>query len=127
MKILLNLCFPKSSKCIGIGRKKFTEIDDFTNIKGIGKGTGAIIEELIQTGESSQLKELEEEVPKGLIPLLKIPGLGGKKVAKLYQELGIDSAEKLKEACENKKVQTLPGFGAKTEEKILKEIRTIRK
>lgn len=114
--------FRKAANALELDERSLQEIDDFTKIKGIGKGTGAIIEELIQTGESSQLKELEEEVPKGLIPLLKIPGLGGKKVAKLYQELGIDSAEKLKEACENKKVQTLPGFGPKTEEKILKEL-----
>lgn len=114
--------FRKAANALELDERSLKEIDDFTNIKGIGKGTGAVIEELLQTGESSQLKELEEQVPKGLIPLLKIPGLGGKKLAKLYQELGIDSAEALKAACENKQVQTLPGFGPKTEEKILKEL-----
>lgn len=114
--------FRKAANALELDERSLHEIDDFSTIKGIGKGTGAVIHELLQTGESSQLKELEAEVPKGLIPLLKIPGLGGKKVAKLYQELGIDSAEKLKEACESKLVQKLPGFGVKTEEKILKEL-----
>lgn len=114
--------FRKAANALETDERSLDEIDDFTKIKGIGKGTGAVIVELIQTGESQVLKELEQQVPKGLIPLLKIPGLGGKKLAKLYQELGVDSAESLKEACESKKVRNLPGFGAKTEEKILKEL-----
>ncbi|RKJ20971.1 DNA polymerase/3'-5' exonuclease PolX, partial [Butyricicoccus sp. 1XD8-22] len=98
------------------------EMEDITQIKGIGKGTAAVINELIETGESTQLKELEEKTPKGLVPLMKLPGLGGKKLAKLYQELGIDSVESLRDACIAKEVQKLAGFGAKTEEKILKEL-----
>lgn len=58
-------------------------------------------------------------MPEGLVPLLKLQGLGGKKIAKLYQELGVHDAQSLKEACEAEKVQTLAGFGKKTEEKIL--------
>lgn len=114
--------FRKAANALELDERSLEEIDDFTKIKGIGKGTGAVIEELIQTGESQQLIELEKQIPKGLIPLLKIPGLGGKKLAKLYQELGVSSREALKEACESKKVRSLPGFGPKTEEKILKEL-----
>ena len=51
------------------------------------------------------------------MPLLKLPGLGGKKVAKLYKELGVIDMETLKVACEENKVQALAGFGKKTEEK----------
>src|SRR5690606_24086199 len=58
----------------------------------------------------------------GLIPLMKLQGMGGKKIAKLYKELGIDSAEALRAACENHEIQKLPGFGPKSEEKILKEL-----
>ncbi|MED3661994.1 DNA polymerase/3'-5' exonuclease PolX [Ureibacillus sp. FSL K6-8385] len=114
--------FRKAANALELDERSLDEIDDYTKIKGIGKGTGAVIEELIRTGESQQLKELEQQVPKGLIPLLKIPGLGGKKLAKLYHELGVDSAESLREACESKKIRSLPGFGPKTEEKILKEL-----
>ncbi len=61
-------------------------------------------------------------MPSSLLPLLKLPGLGGKKVAKLYKELGVVDMETLKQACEEKKVQELAGFGKKTEEKILEAI-----
>ncbi|QED48856.1 DNA polymerase/3'-5' exonuclease PolX [Cytobacillus dafuensis] len=96
-----------------------TEIDDFTKLPGIGKGTSSVIEEYIKESSSTVLNELKAEVPKGLIPLLQLPGLGGKKIAKLYKELRIENAADLEESCLNGKVQSLPGFGKKTEEKIL--------
>jgi DNA polymerase (family 10) len=71
------------------------------------------------------LKELKEEVPKGLIPLLQLPGLGGKKIAKLHKELGIEDVTTLEEACKAGKVQALAGFGKKTEEKILSAIANV--
>lgn len=114
--------FRKAAAALEGDERSLSEMDDVTKLKGIGKGTAAVIEDLLATGESSLLKELEEIVPKGLLPLLKLPGLGGKKIAKLHQELGIDSAESLKEACEAHKVRELAGFAAKTEEKILKEL-----
>ena len=55
---------------------------------------------------------------RSLLTLLRLPGLGGKKIAKLYQELGIVDIASLKEACLEQKVQQLPGFGKKTEEKV---------
>nr|WP_269818722.1 DNA polymerase/3'-5' exonuclease PolX [Lysinibacillus fusiformis] len=114
--------FRKAAAALEGDERSLSEMDDVTKLKGIGKGTAAVIEDLMVTGESSLLKDLEEIVPKGLLPLLKLPGLGGKKIAKLHQELGIDSAESLKEACEAGKVRELAGFAAKTEEKILKEL-----
>ncbi len=114
--------FRKAAAALEGDERSLSEMDDVTKLKGIGKGTAAVIEDLMVTGESSLLKELEEIVPKGLLPLLKLPGLGGKKIAKLHQELGIDSAESLKAACEAGKVRELAGFAAKTEEKILKEL-----
>ena len=114
--------FRKAAAALETDERSLSAIGDITAIKGIGKGTAAVIQELMETGESTQLKELEESVPKGLIPLLKLPGLGGKKLAKLYSELGVDGIDSLKEACLSNKVQKLAGFGAKTEEKILKEL-----
>ncbi|MCM0625375.1 DNA polymerase/3'-5' exonuclease PolX [Lysinibacillus sp. OL1_EC] len=114
--------FRKAAAALEGDERSLSEMDDVTKLKGIGKGTAAVIEDLMATGESSLLKELEEVVPKGLLPLLKLPGLGGKKIAKLHQELGIDSAESLKAACEAGKVRELAGFAVKTEEKILKEL-----
>ena len=114
--------FRKAAAALESDERSLSEIEDFTAIKGIGKGTAAVILELAETGESSVLKELEALVPKGLIPLMKLPGLGGKKLAKLYQELNVVDVESLRVACETGKVRELSGFAAKTEEKILKEL-----
>lgn len=114
--------FRKAAQALELDQRSLDEIEDVTKLKGIGKGTGEVIAELLETGKSSVLEELQEEVPKGLIPLLKLQGMGGKKIAKLYKELGIDSAESLKQACIDHEIQKLPGFGPKSEEKILKEL-----
>ncbi|WP_019413167.1 DNA polymerase/3'-5' exonuclease PolX [Paenisporosarcina sp. TG20] len=114
--------FRRAAQALELDARSLAEIEDVTKLKGIGKGTASVIEDLITTGESSVLKELEASVPSGLFPLLQVAGLGGKKIAKLYQELGVDSVETLKQACIDKKVQVLAGFGVKTEEKILKEL-----
>src|SRR5699024_8561157 len=95
---------------------------DFTQIKGIGKGTAEIIAEYINNGTSEVLDRLKEDIPESLLSLLKIPGLGGKRIAKLYQELEIVDIESLKNACENGAVEQLSGFGKKTVENILEAI-----
>ncbi|MFD1445458.1 DNA polymerase/3'-5' exonuclease PolX [Oceanobacillus profundus] len=99
--------------------RSLADIEDFTKIKGIGKGTSNVIVEFIEQGESQALRELAEQVPPGLIPLLNLPGLGGKKLSKLYQELGVIDADTLKEACLSGKVENLAGFGKKSAEKIV--------
>lgn len=114
--------FRKAANVLELDPRSLSEMDDILKLKGIGKGTGAVIIDLMEKGESDLLLELEETVPRGLIPLLKIPGLGGKRIAKLREALGIDSVESLREACLEKKVSQLPGFGKKTEENILAEI-----
>ncbi|AQQ52843.1 DNA polymerase/3'-5' exonuclease PolX [Planococcus lenghuensis] len=114
--------FRKAAQALELDQRSLSEIEDVTKLKGIGKGTGDIITELIETGHSTVLEELEKEVPKGLLPLLSLQGLGGKKLARLYAELGIDSAESLRKACEEHHIQKLAGFGPKSEEKILKEL-----
>ncbi|MEK7014558.1 DNA polymerase/3'-5' exonuclease PolX [Bacillus sp. FSL R9-9410] len=114
--------FRKAAAALESDDRSLSEIEDFTKIPGIGKGTAAVIQEYIESGTSEVLQELEKEVPSSLLPLLKLPGLGGKKVAKLYKELGVIDMETLQKACEENKVQALAGFGKKTEEKILEAI-----
>ena len=89
-------------------------------VDGVGKGVAEKCVELVETGELPQLKELLEETPRSVLALLRIPGLGPKKAAVLHQDLGIESLDQLKAACEAGKVRELKGFGAKTEEIILK-------
>jgi DNA polymerase (family X) len=117
--------FRKAANALETDERVLAEIEDFTSISGIGKGTAAVMDEYMKAGESTVLKELKEEVPAGLIPLLQLPGLGGKKIAKLYKELGIVDVVTLKEACLAGKVQALAGFGKKTEEKILSAIANV--
>ncbi|MCJ8009879.1 DNA polymerase/3'-5' exonuclease PolX [Lederbergia wuyishanensis] len=114
--------FRKAAGALETDDRSLSEITTFTDIPGIGKGTGAVIDEFIKEGTSSVLQELKEEVPKGLIPLLQLPGLGGKKISKLYQELGVEDINSLKEACENNQVAGLKGFGKKTQDNILASI-----
>lgn len=103
------------------------EIDDVTKIKGIGKGTGAVINEFIKEGKSTELEQLKQEIPDGLIPLLQLPGLGGKKLSRLYKELNVIDAKSLKAACENGEVEKLSGFGPKTVKNILKALDEVGK
>lgn len=117
--------FRKAANVLELDPRSLAEMDDILSLKGIGKGTGAVITDLLEKGQSDLLLELEETVPKGLIPLLKIPGLGGKRIAKLHGTLGIDSIETLKQACEDNQVSQVSGFGKKTEENILAAIETL--
>src|SRR5699024_1028857 len=85
-------------------------------------GVNEVIVEYRSTGRSTVLDDLKSSVPGGLVRMLKIPTLGPKKIVKIHNELGITGMEELKEACENKEVSALSGFGAKTEENISKAI-----
>lgn len=111
--------YRKAAQALERDERSLSDIDDLTKIKGIGKGTGTVINDYLENETSETLEQLKEEVPKGLIPLLRLPGLGGKKLSKLYQELGITDAASLKEAIESKQVENLAGFGKKSAEKIL--------
>ncbi|WP_156292046.1 DNA polymerase/3'-5' exonuclease PolX [Oceanobacillus salinisoli] len=111
--------YRKAAQALERDDRSLSDIEDFTKIKGIGKGTSAVIVEFIEREQSEVLQQLEKEVPQGLVPLLNLPGMGGKKLAKLYQELHVTDAESLKTACEAGEVEKLSGFGKKTAEKIL--------
>lgn len=111
--------YRKAAQALEQDNRSLADMDDFTKIKGIGKGTNTVIVAYLEKGTSDTLEELQEEVPSGLIPLLQLPGLGGKKLAKLYKELDVTDAESLKQACETGQVEKLEGFGKKTAEKIL--------
>ena len=88
-------------------------------IDGIGKGVAEKITQLVQEGEISEINEILETVPSTVLDILRIPGLGPKKAASLYQELGIQTLDQLQAACQANEVQQLKGFAAKTEQSIL--------
>ncbi len=117
--------YRKAAQSLEIDERALDEIEDVTELKGIGKGVGEVINEYRTTGESSTLHELQQIVPEGLIPLMKIQGLGSKKIARLYKELNITNKESLQAACENGKVSELSGFAKKTEQNILEAVKAL--
>src|SRR4029079_4164892 len=90
-----------------------------TDIDGIGKDLAQKIEELLETGNIAMLEELRSETPGGVRAMVRIPGMGPKKAAALFKELGITSLDALRAACQADQVSALKGFGKKTQEKIL--------
>jgi DNA polymerase (family 10) len=91
-------------------------------LPGIGEGMREKITTLVETGRLKYYEDLRKQTPPGLVEMLRVQGLGPKKVKALYEELDIDSLDKLKAACEAGEVAKLKGFGAKTQEKILEGI-----
>src|SRR5262245_28813458 len=84
---------------------------DLTEIEGIGKDLAQKIGELLTTGQIEILEQLRAEIPGGVLAMVRIPGMGPKKAATLFKELGIGSLDELKAACEADRVQALKGFG----------------
>jgi DNA polymerase (family 10) len=90
-----------------------------THIEGIGQSVAEKCVTLVRTGRLPQLETLLEEIPESVLTLLRIPGLGPKKAAALFQQLGVATLDQLRAACESQRVRVLKGFGAKTEQAIL--------
>jgi DNA polymerase (family 10) len=93
-----------------------------TNIAGVGATLRDKITTLVTTGALPFYDDLKRKTPPGLLEMLRIGGLGPKKVKALYDELGIETLADLKKACEEGKVASLRGFGEKTQKKILEGI-----
>lgn len=106
---------------------RLVEEQEIQNIKGIGKSIASIIEELVSTGKSIEFENLKNEFPTGVFEMLKIPGIGPKKVSFLLYNLKIQSVEELESACKAGKLENAAGFGKKTQENILHGIEFLKK
>jgi DNA polymerase (family 10) len=93
-------------------------------IPGIGEDLARKIHEIADTGECALLERLHKELPAAVTELLKIPGLGPKRVRALYDELHISDIASLRAAAQKGRIRTLHGFGAKTEQRILHALDT---
>ena len=93
------------------------------SVKGIGEALSQKITELLKDGSLRFFEELKASVEPGLVEMLKIPGLGPRKVRALHASLGLSTIEELAIACAGGKIAALDGFGEKTQEKILAGIR----
>lgn len=92
---------------------------DLTEIPTIGPELAAKIHEILATGTCRTLEALRRQIPPTVTDLLKIPGLGPKRVRTLYHELDIHSVEQLARAAYDGRIRRIPGFGPKTERSIL--------
>lgn len=98
-----------------------------TEIDGIGEGLAGDIQELVDRGSLPTRDELLNIVPPGVLDLLQIKGLGTKRVRTLWQSLEVTSLDELEAAAETGRVAALDGFGPKTEAKIIRNIRQLRR
>lgn len=101
--------------------------DELTELKGIGDGIADQLRQVRNRGTCDHLEALLDELDPGLLDLLRIQGLGPKRIKVLYDELGLTDREALRRAAEANEVQKLAGFGQKTEEKIVAEIARLEK
>ncbi len=93
-----------------------------TEVPGIGKGIAADIEALVRTGSFETLDRLVESLPPGLLDVLRVKGLGTKKVRALWTELGLTSLDDLEAAAVAGRIAALDGFGKKTQATILENV-----
>jgi len=93
-----------------------------TDIEGIGTDLAEKIGVLLDAGELPLLAELRKDVPPVVFELMRVPGLGPKKVKILVDQLGIDSLDALEAACRQGRVEAVKGFGTKTQAAILENI-----
>jgi DNA polymerase (family 10) len=101
--------------------------EDLTELPAVGKDMSAHIVELIDTGVLTRLEELAEEIPRSLVNLVKLDGVGPKKAKKLWESLDVKTVDELEDALNAGKVQELEGFGATSVQKILRAIEDYRR
>ncbi len=107
-------------------RRMVAEGQDLTALPGIGKEMASHIRELVESGDLALLGQLAEEIPRTLVTLKRLPGVGPKKAKKLWVELGVETVDGLEAAAQEGEVAKLAGFGAKSQEKILTAIADYR-
>jgi DNA polymerase (family X) len=93
---------------------------------GIGPELSAKIREIYDTGTSKTLERLRKDYPPGILDLLRLPGVGPKRVRLFYEKLGVGSLEELERAVRAGRLRALGGFGAKSEQRLLQAILTVK-
>ena len=98
---------------------QMTRAGTVTELPGIGRTLEEKLQALLDTGQIPSLERLRGQFPPGLIAMTHLPGLGPKRARRLYDELGIDSLDALREAAESRRLRDVRGFGPKFEEAVL--------
>jgi len=119
IKSIANAAYKLDKTDIDLEGKSLEELE---KIEGVGKGIAAKIHELQTSGNLKELTQMLEKTPIGVIDMLSVKGIGPKKVGQLWKELEIESIGELLYACNENRLITLKGFGAKTQEQVKKQI-----
>jgi len=96
--------------------------DELSGQQGIGKAISAKIIELRETGKIGALEKYLGTTPPGIVELLRIKGLGPKKIKQIWEELNIESPGELLYACNENRLVDLKGFGAKTQANLIEKL-----
>jgi DNA polymerase (family 10) len=126
--IYKTLAYRKASESLmGLGRQasEYHKEGKLEEIPGVGKAIAEKIDELLNTGKLQFLEKLKKEVPEELASWLAVPGLGPKKIAMIWKELGITALADLEAAAKNGQLRDLPGMGAKSESAIIEGIASL--
>lgn len=115
----------ESLTSLGRDAKEYWKEGALKEIPGVGQAIADKIDELLRTGELEFLQKLEAEVPPGLADWLGVPGLGPKKIALIWKELGITKLSELEKAARAGKLRGLPGMGEKSEAQIIAGIESL--
>ncbi len=115
----------ESLTSLGRDANEYWKEGKLKDIPGVGQAIADKIDELLSTGELEFLQKLEAEVPPGLAGWLQVPGLGPKKIALIWKELGITKLTELEKAAKDGKLRDLPGMGAKSETQIVEGIASL--
>src|SRR6186713_3115742 len=99
-----------------------TPAEKIASIKGIGESTAKKIAEMLETGKLGILNEYIEKTPPGVIEMLNIKGIGPKKIATIWKEMGIESVGELLYACNENRLTLFKGFGEKTQKNVQEAI-----
>ena len=106
--------------------RELVDSGELLKVKGIGTSIAAIITDLVVKGKSKDYSDLRKGIPDGVLDMLRIQGLGPKKVKILHEKLKLKSLEQLEKAARADKLAPLEGFGKKTQENILAGIQALR-
>lgn len=120
--------YRKAARTVSSFTQEFKTLIDakatIPKLPGIGTDLSAKIQEIATTGHCALLDSLRQQIPPAITALLRVPGLGPKRVQSLYRELGITNLAQLKQAAQAGRIHSVAGFGTKTEQHILDMLQT---
>jgi DNA polymerase (family 10) len=108
----------KAIREAGVSVEEMARQGKVEELSGVGKTIAEKIDALLETGSIPAADKLKARIPSGLVEVTRIPGLGPKRARLLYESLGVESIDDLREATEQGRLKDVPGFGAKAEENV---------